>query len=44
MKLALCLIALLCLGLAAALVALMRTLEELYSARELCELLMRRKL
>lgn len=44
MKLALCLIALLCFGLAVALVALMRTLEELYSARELCELLMRRKL
>ena len=44
MKLALCLIALLCLGLAVTLVALLRTLEELYSARELCELLMRRKL
>lgn len=44
MKLALCLIALLCFGLAVALVALMRTLEELYSTRELCELLMRRKL
>lgn len=44
MKLALCLIALLCFGLAATIVALLRTLEELHSARELCELLMRRKL
>lgn len=44
MKLAFCLIALLCFGLAVTLVALLRTLEELYSARELCELLMRRKL
>ena len=44
MKLALCLIAILCFGLAAALVALLRTLEELYSVRELCQLLMRRKL
>ena len=44
MKLALCLIALLCFGWAATLVALLHALEELRSARELCELLMRRKL